>query len=42
VQRFDRFLDWCVGIETVNLVEVDEVGAEPAQRGVDGLEDVLP
>ena len=41
MERFERLLDRRLGIEPVDLVEVDVVGAEAAERRVDGLEDVL-
>ena len=41
VQRLHRLLDRGVGVEAVDLVEVDVVGAEPRERGVDLLEDRL-
>src|SRR5664279_2085944 len=37
VERFHRLFDRCLGVEAVDLVEVDVVGAQPGQRGVDLL-----
>ena len=41
VQRLHRLLDRRVRVPAVDLVEVDVVGAQPAQRGVDRGQDVL-
>ena len=41
VQRLHRLLDRGVGVEAVDLVQVDVVGAEPGQGGVDLFEDRL-
>ena len=41
VQRFQGLLDRRVRVEPVDLVEVDVVGPEPSEGGVDGLEQVL-
>ena len=41
VEGLERLVDRRVGIREVQLVEVDVVGAEPAQRRVDRVEDVL-
>src|SRR5690348_2342703 len=41
VERLERFLDRSFEVPSVDLVEVDEIGLEPAQRRVAGLEDVL-
>src|SRR5271166_649371 len=35
MQRFERFFDWRVMIETVDLIEVDIIHAEPTQAVVD-------
>jgi len=40
-QRTPGLLDGHFGVDTVELVEVDVVGAETAQALVDGLADVL-
>src|SRR5674476_1536941 len=37
VERFHRLFDRRLGVEAVDLVEVDVVGAQPGQRGVDLL-----
>ncbi len=39
-QRLDRLLDRHVGIEAVRLVEVDVIGLQAGQRGVDLLGDL--
>ena len=41
LQRFDGVLDRHVGVEPVCLIQVDVVGAQAAQRGVDLLGDLL-
>lgn len=41
IERPEGFVDGGVGVGAVELVEVDVVGAEPAEGGVDGVEDVL-
>jgi hypothetical protein len=41
VKGFHRLLDRGRGVETVDLVEVDVLRAEPGQRGVDVLHDRL-
>src|SRR5205814_424833 len=41
LQRTHRLLDGGVVVPAVDLVQVDVVGTEPAQRVVDGTEDVL-
>jgi len=41
VESFRGLLDGSFGIEAVDLVEVDVVGAEAGQRGVDLFEDGL-
>ena len=41
VQRAQRLFDRRVVIEAVDLVEIDVIGAEPAQAVVDGVQDVL-
>jgi len=40
VERLQRFVQGRVGVVGVELVEVDVVGAQPAQRGLDRVEDV--
>src|SRR5262249_54357332 len=42
MQRFERFLDRRVMVETVDLIEVDMIHAEPTQAIVDLDEDRLP
>ena len=39
VEGLHGLCDWSLGIEAVDLVEVDVVGAEPGQGGVDLLND---
>src|ERR1700674_3260813 len=41
MERFQRLLDRRRGVPAMDLVEVDVVGAEAAQRAVDGVEDVF-
>ena len=42
VQRLEGLLDRGVRIEPVDLIEIDVIGPEAPQRGVDGVEQVLP
>ncbi len=42
VERAQRLLEGNAGVVEVELVEVDEVGLQPAQRGVDRVHDVPP
>jgi len=42
MQRFERFFDRRVMVETVDLIEVDVIHAEPTQAVVDFGEDRLP
>jgi hypothetical protein len=37
----EGLLDGCVGVDAVLVVEVDDVDAQPLERAVDGLADVL-
>src|SRR5262249_9201025 len=41
VQGLERLVDRHLGIEAVNLVEIDRLDAEPFQTGFAGLENVL-
>jgi hypothetical protein len=41
VQGLERLLDRRLGIPAMDLVEVDVVGTQPAQRRVDRRQDVL-
>ena len=41
VEGFHRFGDWGIGIEAMNLVEIDIVRAQAAQRCIDLLHDVF-
>ena len=41
VERFEGLLNRGVRVEPMDLVEVDVVGAEPTERGVDGVEEML-
>src|SRR5665647_419826 len=40
-ERLERLLDGRARVDAMDLVEVDVVGAEAAQAGIDGLHDVL-
>ena len=41
MQRLHRLLNRRFGVETMNLIQVNIICAEAAQRGVDALHDVL-
>jgi len=41
VERAQALVDRSLGVEVVELVEIHVVGAQPAQRAVDGVQDVL-
>ena len=41
VQRVDDFFHGCDAVETVNLVDIDVIGAKPPQGLVDGMQNVL-
>ena len=41
MQRFERLLDRRVMVETVDLIEIDIIRAEPTQAAVDLREDRL-
>ena len=40
IQRAQGFFDWCERIRAVNDVEIDPVGFEPLQTGIDGGQNV--
>src|SRR5581483_5789822 len=41
IERLERLLYRCPPVPSMDLVEVDEIGAQAAQRGVAGFKDVL-
>ena len=42
MERTHRLFDRCLGIELVDLQQIDVSGAEPFKRGVYGVEDGRP
>ena len=42
VERAERLLDRRLGVEAVELVEIDVVRPEPPEAGVDGVEQMIP
>ena len=42
MERLQRLVDRCLRVVAVQLIEVDVVGAQPAERCVDRIHDVAP
>ena len=40
-ERLHRLFEWCLGVESVRLVQVDVIGPQPGQREVDRFGDVF-